>query len=141
MTEHEYTDALKKARTEIEELVRKRADLDKRIATLQVTIDGLTVLSDKTDHSKDLPQAEIQESIGITDAIRTVLRQSRIPMTAPQIRDALIDLGYDVERYASILTVIHNTVKRMNDQKEIVIAQDGFKRFKGWRYREPDDKK
>ena len=136
MTANQYQEALDAAIAERDLLVIKRADMDARISQLEITIDGLSALVDPTDHSQGLAQATLDASAGITDAIRTVLQQSRTAMTAPQIRDALSDLGYDTTRYSSILTVIHNTIKRMNDQGEILVVNNN-RRFAGWRYRVP----
>jgi hypothetical protein len=55
-------------------------------------------------------------------------------MNAPQIRDALEARGFDVRRHSSILTVIHNTVKRMHGQGEVSTVHDGSGVFVGWVY-------
>jgi hypothetical protein len=136
VTPNHYADALAGARKELDELLQKRADLDKRISTLQITIEGLAALSDPAkpaDAAPEAQQLDLQE-LGITDAIRAVLRESRVHMTAPQIRNSLVDRGYNVDRFASILTVIHNTVKRMHDQGEIAVVHDPSGRFVGWMY-------
>jgi len=134
MTVNQYVDALNKARQELDDLLIQRAEMDGRISQLEVTINGLAALCDPTDYYQGTPHPPLDASAGITDAIRMVLNQSHTAMTAPQIRDALLDMGYDTSRYASILTVIHNTIKRMNDQGEIFIVQNSG-RFVGWRYR------
>lgn len=136
MTDSQYSEALQRAVSERDEWVAKRSECDQRIALLTRTIDALSALSGTTADSKGLPQENLDD-VGITEAIRTILSQSVMPMTAPQIRDALIDRGYDTDRYASILTVIHNTVKRMYEQGEILIANTDSGRFLGWRYVEP----
>ena len=137
MAADDYRDALKRAKSELDELINQRTVLEGRVKALQLTIQGLSILTEETDHSQRLPQEAFDDSVGITDAIRTVLQQSKMPMTAPQIRDALLDRGYDTERYASILTVIHNTVKRMQEQKEILTIGTDTGRFLGWRYLDP----
>lgn len=143
MTADQYTEALAKARRELAVLVQKRADLDKRISTLHITIEGLATLSEPNESAKTAHESaqkgNLQE-LGITDAIRAILGGSQTHMTAPQIRNALADRGYDVDRFASILTVIHNTIKRMDDQGEIFNVQDPSGRFLGWMYKRLADR-
>jgi hypothetical protein len=133
MLANEYLEALHKARTELDDLMIQRSEMDARISQLEITIDGLAALCNTADLAE---KTSLDVSAGVTEAIRTVLQQTNTAMTAPQIRDTLLDMGYDTGRYASILTVIHNTIRRMNDQGEIWIVQNGG-RFAGWRYRKP----
>jgi hypothetical protein len=133
-----YTEALNKAKQELWEVVRKRDEYDRRITALQTTIDALSSLSNSSEQSSEHPKPEITipGGTGISDAIRLVLQRSPEALTAPLIRDRLSASGYDVSRYVSVLTVIHNTVKRMDDQGEIFKVTKGG-RVVGWRYRRP----
>ena len=60
------------------------------------------------------------EDMGLTEAIRWVFRQPAIlPLTPTQIRDQLVEMGYDVSKYAHPMPPIHNTLKRMKERGEI----------------------
>ena len=133
MTNTDYSQALKRARADLDAMLGERSALDNRIQALQSAIASLSVLSGEKK-STNGREVLLGESTGITDAIRTVLRRSIVPLAAPGIRNALQDLGFDTTKYASPLTVIHNTVKRMHEQKEISIEHNNG-RFVGWRYR------
>jgi len=58
-------------------------------------------------------------SVGLTEAIRTVLRRNGKPMTAPQMKDALNLLGFDLGRFKNPSAVIHNTLMRMAKAGEL----------------------
>jgi hypothetical protein len=131
-----YTEALDKARQDLGDALCKRDECDRKVAALQTTIDVLSSLLESFEQSIGQPQPEITvpDGAGISDAIRLVFKQSSGNLTAPLIRDRLSDAGFDITGYASILSVIHNTVKRMDDQGEILkITRSG--RVIGWRYR------
>lgn len=144
--EKAYEAALAKADAEFRELLKKRSEIDARLGQLKGTIEALTNLGEASQSTKQAPlfvQEKFQQGIelihademGITDSIRAIIRDAKLPMTAPQIRDALVRSGYDVERYASPLTVIHNTIKRMDKQGEVSAVQAPDGEFVGWLFR------
>jgi len=115
----DYGKALKAARTELETLLKERVETDKRISRLKQTIDGLAALCDETDVSAGLPFAqEPAADFGITTGIRRIL-SAGMPMTATELRDALVQHGFDLNQYANEMAVIHNTIKRLQRQDEI----------------------
>ena len=138
MTKQAYADALAQARKDLEELTVEKFRIDAKIARLKSTIEIITALSDEqgdADVILKVLQGDFDESLGITDAIRGVMQRSSLPMTAPQIRDALEAHGYDISQYSSILTVIHNTIKRMDKQGEISAVHNSLGVFVGWIYK------
>ena len=51
-----------------------------------------------------------------------VLRQNAsrdIPISVPEIREQLINLGFNFAKYAQPLVPIHNTLKRLEEQGEV----------------------
>ena len=73
------------------------------------------------------------EDMGLTEAIRWVFRQPMLlPLTPTGVRDELARMGYDLEKYAAMMPPIHNTLKRMKDNGEIVEVDDyvGGKAFR-----------
>jgi len=113
-----YKQTLEMVRKELAELAVQRDSLNARIAALTRTAEGLAALCDESDHSAGLlPESNIAfiaSEIGISDAIRDILSDS--PLSVPDIRDSLVQKGFDPGHYASILTVIHNTLRRLEKQ-------------------------
>jgi hypothetical protein len=118
-----YLKALDMARKELEGLMQERAHLDSRIAKLAKSIEGLASLSDSTDVSAEvktkLLELEISEAMGLTEAIRQIIGASMFGITPIQIRDTLVGEGFDPKKYSNMLTVIHNTLLRLDRQREI----------------------
>jgi hypothetical protein len=62
------------------------------------------------------------KALRFTDGVRMVLRQSasrEVPISVPEIRDQLINLGFNFAKYAQPLVPIHNTLKRLEEQGEV----------------------
>ncbi|HXP67879.1 MAG TPA: hypothetical protein VOA88_01230 [Candidatus Dormibacteraeota bacterium] len=118
-----YIKALENARKELAGLVKQRAETDERIARLAKSIEGLEALCGDTDHSSALKtkliELELSDSMGLTDAIREIIASSALPIKAPVIRDALVSQGFDPDGYSNMLTVIHNTLIRLERQGEV----------------------
>lgn len=128
----DYIAALKAAQSELQEIIRERARLDDRLNQLKKTIDALSaLLKDNSDLAKEFSNsygilvgveglaASGAGDMGISDAIRQLLIESKAPLTPPEIRNYLSDKGFDFSAYANPLAVIHNTLKRLNKQGEI----------------------
>jgi hypothetical protein len=117
-----YQKALRVAKKELQALLKERADLDTRISQLKQTVTNLAVLTGESSALED-PAADPSE--GISNGIRRALFTSSVPLTPPQIRDALVKAGFSME-YSSVLTVIHNTLKRLEKQGEVVQTPSGW---------------
>jgi hypothetical protein len=108
MTTADYRDALAAAIKEYEALGQQRRDVDDRLAQLAQTI---TTLSRLVGLTPTVP-------LGLTDAIRLVMR-SGVPMTPVEVRDRLLGMGFDLEKYANDLAAIHTILKRLNASGEL----------------------
>ncbi|MGO9084065.1 MAG: hypothetical protein ACLQBK_02475 [Candidatus Sulfotelmatobacter sp.] len=124
-----YRSAIEAAKAETQTLLQQRATIDARLAQLKKTIESLSCLLEDTSEYELLWEAAgagmlgaIADS-GITDAIRQLLSRFRGPLTPVQIRDRLAKEGFDINSYASGLTVIHNTLKRLERQGEITLVR------------------
>jgi hypothetical protein len=79
-----------------------------------------------------VPHAEEYRSLtGVTDAIRDILRAAGRPIEATEIRDELTGRGFTGPQYRNLLTVIHNTLRRL-DGKESRRVEDGAKVWFTW---------
>ena len=109
MTQDDYRRALEAAIKEYEELGATRQQIDNRLAELAQTIGTLSKLLGLTP---TVP-------IGLTDAIRIVVRGAGLPMTATEVRDRLRGIGFDVSRYSNDLAAVHTILKRLNQSGEL----------------------
>jgi hypothetical protein len=103
MADDSYRKALRDAIAEYEELSRKKAEIDERIARLAQTIGNLARLCNL------VPTV----APGLTDACRMVLKAAGQPLTAGEVRVQLEALGWDASRYANPLSSIHVVLRRL----------------------------
>jgi hypothetical protein len=109
MSTTDYRRALETAIREYEALGEQRRQIDGRLAELAQTIGTLSKLLGLTP---TVP-------MGLTDAIRLVVRGAGVPMTPIEIRDRLQAIGFDVSKYANDLAAVHTILKRLNESGEL----------------------
>jgi len=109
MTQDDYRRALETAAREYEDLGARRREIDQRLAELAQTIGTLSKLLGLTP---TVP-------MGLTDAIRLVVRGAGVPMTPVEVRDRLHGIGFDVSKYANDLAAVHTILKRLNESGEL----------------------
>jgi hypothetical protein len=109
MTSTNYRAALAAAISEYEALGEQRRDIDQRLAQLAQTIGTLSRLIGLTP---TVP-------MGLTDAIRLVVRGAGVPMTPIEVRDRLHAIGFDVSKYTNDLAAVHTILKRLNESGEL----------------------
>src|SRR5437868_1060857 len=116
-----YKRALVEARAEFEKVLKQRAELDKRAVELKKTVSSLSELCNVQDCSEGLVvPSETAGSSGISDSIRTILRETNDPVMSPtEIRDELMRRGVVLDEYVNEMSVIHNTLVRLEKQGEI----------------------
>jgi len=118
-----YRAALAAAIKEYEALGDERRDIDKRLAQLAHTIGTLSKLLGLTP---TVP-------MGLTDAIRLVVRGAGVPMTPVDVRDRLHAIGFDVSKYSNDLAAVHTILKRLNESGELrFIARSPGKHLYAW---------
>lgn len=129
MTSGNYRKALEDAHREHAELLESRAQIDRRLGQLKSTIAILTGLIEEPPI--DVSWAAVQDALGgvdvssITAAIRTILEvASGAYMTVSEIKETLNAMGVALRRYANSSAVIHNTVKRLEAQGEVLSVRN-----------------
>jgi len=134
--------ALKEARKALVEAYEDRRAIEQRIVNLKQTIDGLAALCEpETD--EDLVQVNGGKvphfyNTSLTDAIRRIFSDSKERMLAPtEVRDALVAMGVDLKKYKQQLVPIHNTLKRLEAQGELVAFRDDTGDLRGYRWVSP----
>jgi hypothetical protein len=121
MNKREYRKALESARSEFDKLLGERLSLEKRILSLRQTIAGLVALCEGEGKLGDLEEGiPFPRSIKLTSAIRQVLAEGDTPISPPELRNTLIRRGLDMSNYANQLSVVHNTLIRLQRQGQAV---------------------
>jgi hypothetical protein len=134
--------ALKEARRALQSAYEERAIVEQRIINLTKSIDGLAALCEPESGEKFLVGGADDPSIfqitSLTDAIRRVFSKSSEPVLTPtEVRDALRAMGVDLAKYKQPLVPIHNTLKRLVEQEELVEFRDDNGELKGYRWVTP----
>lgn len=121
----QYAQAVEAARDEMAKLLKKRATIDARLSKLRNSIGALSRLLEKTpgyDAGKQPSSGRPSAEYGITSAIRKLLLTYG-PLSTIELRARLNEEGFNINSYASGLTLIHNTLRRLEQQKEIRIER------------------
>jgi hypothetical protein len=121
-------DALRTAKVRLDELLNVRSKIDKEILDWKKVVDSLSAVAETA--SDELPAdvdlaADLAPILKLkfTDAIRSVLMEANGHISAPQIRDRLVQMGFDFSKYKLELGPVHNTLKRLEDQGEVASAK------------------
>jgi hypothetical protein len=122
--------AIKTANERLAKLLADRAKTDKDIVEWKRVLESLSAVSES---SEDADPSDVEVSafvenkpatltIKFTDGVRMVLRQNAsrtTPISVPEIREHLINLGFSFAKYTQPLVPIHNTLKRLEEQGEV----------------------
>ncbi len=134
--------ALKEAKKSLQGALDERNTLEHRILSLKQTIEGLTFLCN-SDSDEELLVTGDGDSFAfqltsLTDSIRRVFSTSSEPMLTPtEVRDGLVAIGVDLSKYKQPLVPIHNTLKRLVTQQELVEFRDDRNDLRGYRWVSP----
>lgn len=117
MSDTTFSDALQQAHKELEITVKQRDELNLEILRLQQLIKALTYQALK-DNKAQAP-GTLSERMGFTEAVLTVLRTAAAGMTARDVRDRLLELGFELGRYSNPLGFVHSVLGRLEAQGKI----------------------
>jgi len=136
-----FESALKQARQSLDDALQERSAIERRIVSLKQTIEGLSALCEP-EEAEDLVQVGgglYPESMtSLTDAIRKIFSESNEPvLTPPEVRDALLAMSVNLAKYKQPLVPIHNTLKRLESQEEIVSVKDDAGSVRGYQWVSP----
>jgi hypothetical protein len=132
--------ALEIANNKIDELLSKRVEIDKGIVDWTRVRDSLLKVSQgESDDPSDVEVSVVNKpertTIRFTEGVRMVLKQNASrDISVPEIRDQLINLGFDFAKYAQPLVPIHNTLKRLEEQGEVKTLKNEQGQTLGYRW-------
>src|SRR5260370_25962222 len=137
--------ALREARKSLNEAYEDRAAIEHRIVSLKQTIDGLTILCEpdpffiETQSHDTRTGFNMRSRFRLSYAIRQIFSESeKYTLTPTEVRDALLKIDVNfAERYKQPLVPIHNTLKRLEAQGELVAIRDDSGDFRGYRWVSP----
>lgn len=135
MSDTNYSRARAAVKAEIKALVHQRDAVNEKIAKLYPIFDYLNALCDKPDDPiLDVVEPQVENELGLSDAIRHVLRKA-VPasMSPTGIRDALVEIGFNLAKYANVMPPIHNTLKRLEHTGEIKVLKSSYGKVYQWR--------
>ncbi len=119
MDDETYERTLEAAKGEMTQLLHDRDQINQRIAKLAPVIEYLSALCNRMTPPPDLSVSMYIRELGLTDAIRFVLKNSGIALSPTEVRDRLREAGFDLNRYENELPPIHNTLERLKGAGEV----------------------
>ena len=116
----EINEMLAAAENDLAEKIFKRDQLNIEIIQSQSHIRALRVLATSNNALAARVHGHDQAIIGLTEAIRSVLRRRNTPMTAANVKSDLDFLGYDFSSFSNPSSAVHSTLRRMSDGGELI---------------------
>lgn len=108
-----------------QDLEKQRKVIDQRMARVGMKIISLANLCE------DIPEDSLvgrvvknASKLGLTDAVREVLKATGERMTPPQVRDYLIRMNIKLDRFKNHLASITTVLVRLNDKGEVDMFYD-----------------
>jgi hypothetical protein len=145
MSVEHYKQMLDELRDRYLEVSHRRDGLNRELATLAKSIEGLSALCGE---ESGIPDAEMPTHLtnevakawikymGFADACRAVLRIAPSGLTPPEIRDALEMVGFPIEHRTNIMVSINVLMNRLIDAEEVEpITRDDAKKAYRWMWK------
>lgn len=128
--------ALEDAALEYVSLMNKRSDMERQLAEIdreahKVSLKVVTLATLCDEAPKHIAVAEVLNEVsklGLTDAVRSVLRASGDWMTPMEIRDQVVKLGINLSKYQNPLASIHTILGRLDKEVEGAIEETSRQR-------------
>ena len=114
MPDTQYADTIILVREQLATAVRDRDELNFKIVRLLKLYKALNA---QAQSSEKILSPE--EAVGFTEAILTIFRTSPDPQTARNVRDRLVEIGFELGRYSNPLGVVQTALVRLQEQGKI----------------------
>ena len=132
MDDSHYLTLIEDAFTKLEKLQRDRESIEAEVMKLEQLIAATAnMLPDDVKNVIMLRITNLRElfrlrDVGLTDAIRTILRQADGWLTVTNVRDRLVSLGFDFTEYSTNpLASISTTLRRLKPEEVDTSTVDG----------------
>ena len=132
MDAHDYEKLWGELTVERGALISERTDLENALVEVRSKLSHLEEILNRLG-----PLANITGEIvglGITDAIRFIVQNATERLSAQDIRQQLVDQGYDLNPLTAPMASIYKVLSRLaDDSKEIEREKEGSKVFYKWK--------
>jgi hypothetical protein len=118
----DYNQIIEESLRELQQRLTERDETDMRIGQLVRALRGLAPMlpeKERADLFNSLQKAR-RKSLGLTQVILYILRESDVPLNNADIRDRMKDAGFDLSKYSQANATIYNTLRRLMDTKRVV---------------------
>jgi hypothetical protein len=141
MEQNQYRETLERLFSESRELAERRDALEAELSEVKSQIVHLDAV---LDHLRPLAGLAIDEDIsglGITEAIRAVLRNSKARMSATEVRLALKAKGFDLSSYSAPMSSIYKILGRLAEDANTPVIRHKDESGGGvfYEWQDPDD--
>jgi cysteinyl-tRNA synthetase len=127
MTSAHYRQALEKARRDLAYAIQQRDSWNLRIVQAQNAVRSMAAMTANAEMAEHEEQ-EMQKQIGIAQAIEALVNGATQPLTPAEVREGLLFYGYDIDRYANPVSMIHQTLHRLAQAGRIREANGQYTR-------------
>jgi len=103
-----YKQALLETEKELAAAIRTRDTWTIEVARLQQLARSLSLMVAKT-HKLE----ESAELVGVQETVLSLVRAANRPVAPMEVRDQLINIGFDLTRYRQPMAVIHSALRRL----------------------------
>lgn len=119
MVDNRFANDKMQVQRELDEAVEERDRANVKIIGLQAKLRALNSLADQGSLASD-----DEEMIGLTDAVRSILRLAGRPLQAGEVKTHLDVVGFNFRGSTNPSASVHNTLKRMAATGELVYTAD-----------------
>ncbi|HUB01857.1 MAG TPA: hypothetical protein VL983_04200 [Terriglobales bacterium] len=122
MTENSFENSLRIWRDKLRQLAEERNRIEAELAKAEAVAKALAQsIDDPKSRQQVLTEIDgLVRPEGFTDAIRRILRTSKPPaLTPPEIRDRMIESGFNLGPYQNPLASIHAILTRLRNKHEV----------------------
>jgi len=119
---------------DVADLLSKRDSLNTELVRKLAVIRSTAALSgegwNKEEYIKDVARRIFQPPT-LPEAICLVLRMAPGPLAPVEIRDTLLEWGYDLRKYSFAMAMIHKTLKTLMRRRTVLatVLRDGSKLY------------
>lgn len=124
MDQGDYAIRWKELFDEKSSLVDKRTDLETELSEIGTRIAHLTEVLNHLAPLAGVAVGKDVSGLGITDAVRHVMENSVEPMSAGEVRDALMQRGFDFTGHSAPMSSIYKVLGRFADDPSSKIARE-----------------
>jgi len=112
MTSAHYKQSLEQARRDLAHAIQQRDFWNLKIVQAQNAVRSMAAMAANAELAEQA-DVEMQRQVGIAQAIEALVNGAALAITPAEVRDGLIFYGYDIDRYANPVSLIHQTLERL----------------------------